>query len=102
MKRPSSYNTLDALCTTLKEYAAISDRLINSGQLSDYGRTVELSQLIASVRSLLEELYRHKRPQSADDKTMLTINRLIARYEELEGKVKEIRNDLQKKRTAAE
>ena len=83
----ASAKDMNKVCSLLADLANEIRRQIASGPIAlDDART--LAAQVAEIRSLLQELEKHKAGICRDNRD------IPASYIELEGKIKEIRNDL--------
>lgn len=88
----NSFEDIDTTFDALREILSAAKRLVNSGRV-DPGRMKELAGYVVRIRSLLKELEQIRHSPDQISSRLSIINDLQKDYLDLEGIVKEFRND---------
>ncbi|MGE5893566.1 MAG: hypothetical protein ACM34I_05880 [bacterium] len=89
----NNLDDIDAMLCTLTANLDEAKRMLNSGKI-DPGRVKNLTGYVVEIRLLLKELEQSPYSSARITSRLSVINELRKGYLELEGMVKEFRNDL--------
>lgn len=97
MTEPHILKDIDNLCRDLIDCLQSSRKFIDAKRVNNYELAQKMTGMVVQIGTLLSELRQSKLADDAGEETRLdTIGELIACCKDLEGELKEQRNDLKK------
>jgi hypothetical protein len=102
MKEEHILKDIDSLCRDLIACIQSSERLINEKRIDKVESAEKISGMVVDMRSLLHELRQSKIILAGAPERLNAIAQIASLCKDLEGMVKEIRNDLRSAGTETE
>ncbi len=94
---PIDLRLLDELCIQMQQYADTIEKLLATNKRLSSDVVCGMTEIVFETRRQLTELIGSKNKDRLGEFRILTIGRLLARYDSLEGSLKEARNDLKQR-----
>ncbi len=85
---------IDDICQLLRENIECAERIISEKTILTLEQARDWSDTLRQIRDLMTEVHQYEVVCGRDEKRIRLIDTLVNRYKDLEGRVKEIRNDL--------
>lgn len=91
---------IDEVCYGLVDFIQSAKRMISENRITRLDEAEKISGLVVDMGSLLLELQRSKSALSREPERLHAITQLTSTWKDLEGMIKEIRNDLESRSSA--